>query len=185
MMQLSRHPWLLLVLALGCASKDEPTDTETTANTSGTTGEQTTVEPTTAEPTSTSTGSSTGTSTDEGTTAAPPSCETSPEDCGVMVSDVGSYCPDTPPAKDELKLEPLGPGKLRITEIGRDGACNVAYGTNVSFGPDNLIIVTYEIMGNPDPNCTCKFEVTTTLSNLTPGTYDVLVGSWEGTVDVP
>jgi len=55
----------------------------------------------------------------------------------------------------------------------------------VSFGPDNLIIVTYAIMGEPNPNCTCKFEVTTTLSNLAPGTWEVLVGSWSGMVDVP
>lgn len=188
-MQAFRHTWLLLVLTIGdgCGSKDETTATDTdTSGASSSTGTTalTTAQPTTADSTG-DVGTSTTGSTGEGTTAAAPSCETSPDDCGVMVSDVGSYCPDTPPAKDELKLEPLGPGKLRITEIGRDGACNITYGTNVSFAPNNMIIVTYEIMGNPDPNCICKFEVTTTLSNLAPGTWHVEVGSWTGMVDVP
>jgi hypothetical protein len=183
MMQPFRRPWLLLILALGCAGKDETGATDTTggASSTGTTA-ATTLEPTTTGTTGTST--TTGT-TAEGTTAVGPPCETSPEDCGVMVSDVGSVCPDMPPAKDELKLEVLGPGKLRITEIGRDGGCGITYGTNVIFGPNNLIIVTYEIQGNPDPNCTCKYEVTTTLSNLAPATYSVMVGSWSDMVDVP
>lgn len=187
MMQPFRHSWLLLVLALGCATKDESTatdtDTGTDASTTGTTAAATTVEPTTTVAT-TSTGTTTADST-TGTTAELPNCETSAEECGVMVSDVGSFCPDTPPAKDELKLEPLGPGKLRITEVGRDSSCNISFNTIVTFAADHLIIVTYEILGQPEGDCICKFEVTTTLSNLAPGTWDVLVGSWEGTVDVP
>ena len=184
MMRPLRHSWLLLVLALGCGDKDETTTTDGStagSSTSTTTAAVTTIEPTTAD---TSAAASTGGTTGSPTTGEAPACETSAEDCGVMVSDVGSFCPDTPPDKDELRLEPLGPGKLRITEIGRDGACNVTYGTNVSFGPDRLIIVNYEIMGQPN-DCTCKFEVTTTLSNLDSGTWDVLVGSWSGMVDVP
>lgn len=189
MMHASRLPCLLLVLALGCGAKDETTDgtdsepgTTAAASTTGTTAAATTGDGTTAEPT---TAASTGTSTGDGTTAAAPPCETSPDDCDVQVSDVGSFCPDTPPAKDELVLEALGPGKLRITEVGRDSACNITIGTKVTFAPNRLIIVTYEIMGTPDDSCTCKHEVTTTLDGLAPGTWEVLVGSWSGMVDVP
>jgi len=189
-MHAPRLPWLPLVLALGCGAKDDTTtdtdtgpgttadDTSAAASTAGTT-----VEPTTAAETTAA--ESTGTSTGDGTTAEAPACETSPDDCGVQVSDVGSFCPDTPPAKDELRLEPLGPGKLRITEIGRDSACNIKIGSKVTFAPDRLIIVTYEIMGNPDNSCTCKHEVTSTLTGLASGTWEVLVGSWSGMVDVP
>ena len=183
-----RHPWLLLVLTLGCGAKEETTavDTDVNNSDSDTAPSDTTAQATTAEPTTADTaGSSTGSSTGSPTTGEAPICETSPDDCGVMVSDVGSFCPDTPPAKDELRLEALGPGKLRITEIGRDSACNIQYGTNVSFGPGRFIIVTYEIIGQPDNDCVCKFEVTTTLSNLSSGTWEVLVGSWSGMVDVP
>jgi hypothetical protein len=188
MMRPLRHPWLLLVLTLGCGAKDETTavDTDTTAGSStGTTTAQATAaetaEPTTADTTAASTGSSTGSPT----TGDAPACETSADDCGVMVTDVGSFCPDTPPTMDELRLEALGPGKLRITEVGRDSACNIQFGTNVSFGQDRLIIVTYEIMGQPDGDCICEFEVTTTLNNLASGTWEVLVGALSGKVDVP
>jgi hypothetical protein len=188
-MHILRKTWLLAALGLACGAKDETTVTDgsDTGAATTTTGDDSTTgdpDPTTSG-SSSSGGESSSSSGGESSTGDVPACETSADDCGVSVTEDSSFCPDMPPAKDELVLEPLGPGKIKITEIGRDSACNITIGSEVILGSMKTLIVNYVINGNPDDGCQCKHEVTSTVSGLQSGTWSVLVGSYEGKVDVP
>lgn len=190
-MQNLRQYWLLATLGLACGGKDGSTagsassDTGAPASsTTDATAAATTGLPTTG-PASTGDATSSGSTGGESSTGEAPNCETSSDDCGVTVSDESSVCPEPPPDKDELKLEVLGPGKIKVTEVGRDSACNVTIGSVVSLAPHRELYVTYEVFGQPDNSCICKFDVTSTISGLTPGLWTVYVGSYEGKVEVP
>ncbi len=192
-MHLTRQTMLLASLVLACGGKEETSGTEantdatTTSASDPSTGE--TVAPTTSgsstgvDSSSTGAGSSTGAA--ESSTGEAPACETSGDDCGVTVSGTGSACADPPPAKDELVLEVLGPGEIKITEKGRTSACNITIGSEVFLAPNKNLIVNYVISGQPDRSCQCPQEVTSTVSGLSAGTWTVLVGSYTEKVDVP
>ncbi len=183
-----RQTWLLAVLGLACGGKDETSATDgsdtgaASSTSSASDASATTQAPTTTGASSSGESSSGGSSE---STAEPPACETAGPDCGVMVSETGSFCADPPPAKDELILEVVGPGSIKITEKGRTSACNITIGSEVFIGPNKSLIVNYVIMGQPERGCQCPQEVTSTVSGLSPGTWDVLVGSYEQKIDVP
>jgi len=180
-----RQTWLLAVLGLACGGKDEETsasgETDPASSTS-TAGDSSTGDAPTTSGASTSGESSSGGA--EESTAEPPPCETAGEDCGVSVSESTSACADQPPAKDELILEALGPGKIKFTETGRISACNLTITSSVLLGPNRYLIVNYNINGQPDPDCQCPQEVTATISGLSSGTWTVSVGAYEGKIDV-
>lgn len=188
-MQLPRHPALLVALALACGGKDETTatggsSTGAPASTSNADAESTAAPTTGGSTTDAATTAAESSSGGSSSTGEAPNCETSSDDCGVVVTDESSVCPDPPPAKDELLLELLAPGKIKVTEVGRLSACNITIGSIVSFGPNYELYVTYEIFGQPNDTCTCKFDVTSTISGLTPGHWTVIVGSYQGEIDV-
>ena len=133
----------------------------------------------------TSTGGDSSSSGAEESTADPPACETSADDCGVTVSDEGSFCADPPPDKDELILEVIAPGSIKITEKGRTSACNITIGSEALLGPNRYLIINYVINGQPDRGCQCPQEVTSTVSGLTKGLWTVSVGSYEQKIEVP
>ncbi len=182
-----RQTWLLAALGLACGGKDETSATDG-SDTGAQTSTSSASDPSTSEaPTTTGTSSSSGGSSSSGSesTADPPACETSGDECGVMVSEDGSFCADPPPAKDELILEVLGPGKIKITEKGRTSACNITIGSEALLGPNRYLIINYVINGQPDRGCQCPQEVTSTVSGLTSGLWTVSVGSYEQKIDVP
>ena len=188
-MQLPRHPALLVALALACGGKDETTatggsSTGAPASTSNADAESTAAPTTGGSTTDAATTAAESSSGGSSSTGEAPKCETSSDECGVVVTDESSVCPDPPPAKDELLLELLAPGKIKVTEVGRLSACNITIGSIVSFGPNYELYVTYEIFGQPNDTCTCKFDVTSTISGLTPGHWTVIVGSYQGEIDV-
>jgi len=171
-------------LALACGGKDEPTTTEGSSSS--------TTDPGTAQSTSSSstdpmTGSSTGdlTTTSSTSSTTGPACETAPADCGVVVDGVMSSCPDPPSATSELVVEALGPGQIKITEFGHDSNCNLTITPAVKLLAGNSIFVTYEIGGMPMDGCSCKYDITATLTGLSPGTWTVTVLPYEEKVDVP
>lgn len=182
-----RQTWLLAVLGLACGDKDGETSVSGSSDTGVATSSSSAGDTSTGDaPTTTGASSSESSSggADE-STADPPACETSGDDCGVTVSESTSACADPPPAKDELVLEALGPGSIKITEKGRTSACNITITMDVILGPNRYLVVNYTVNGTPDPNCQCPQEVTATVSGLTKGTWTVSVGSYEGKVDVP
>lgn len=182
-----RQTWLIAALGLACGGKDEGTATDgsetgvSTSSASDASAGSTTEAPTTTGASSSGASSSGA----DASTGEQPACESSGDDCGVTVSDESSDCVDPPPAKDELVLEVLGPGILKITEKGRTAACNITIGSEVILGSNKTLIVTYVINGQPDRGCTCPHEVTSTVSGLQSGLWTVLVGSYEQKIDVP
>lgn len=185
MKRLSSIVGLLLVIA--CGSGDDTT-TEG-ASSSGSSSAATTGDGTGGTTLAPTTGASSGealSSTGEGSsTAAPPACETAAADCGVSVSDEGSSCPDPQPATNELVIEVLGPGQIKISEVGYDSACNISIDPEVKLGANHSILVVYGVQGSPMDGCVCKFTITATLSDLPPGTWTVQVGPHSQTVEVP
>lgn len=182
-----RQTWLLVALGLACGGKDETSATDASDTGAGTSTSSASAPDTTETPTTSGTstgGESTSSGADE-STADPPPCETSAEDCGIMVSDDGSFCADPPPDKDELILEVIAPGSIKITEKGRTSACNITIGSEALLAPNRYLIINYVINGQPDRGCQCPQEVTSTVSGLTAGLWTVSVGSYEGKIDVP
>ena len=93
-------------------------------------------------------------------------------------------CVEPPPAKNELVVEVLGPGQLKFTEIGYDSACNITIVPEVLLGPKS-IVVNYQIQGNPDEGCICKFSISATLGEVPAGMWTVYVGPFSQQVEVP
>lgn len=190
-MQDLRQAWLFVgALGLACGDKDETTasgSSETGAASSSSSGD---VNPTTTaeDPTtggSTSTGASSSSSGGaESSSGEPVVCDTAPADCGVTETDVDSFCTEPPPPGDTLVLESPGPGQLKISEVGYDQACNITVMPVVSFGPNNSIIVSYNIQGAPEGDCICKFTITTTLNDVPPGKWTVYLGPFQESIDV-
>ncbi len=172
-------------LALACGGKDEPTTTEGSSSS--------TTDPGTAQSTSSSStdpstgGSSTGelTTTSSTSSTTGPACETDAADCGVIVDGVMSSCPDPPAATSELVVEALGPGQIKITELGHDSNCDLTITPVVKIFANKSIFVTYQIGGMPMEGCSCKYDITATLTGLAPGTWTVTVLPYEEKVDVP
>jgi hypothetical protein len=194
-MQYLRQTWLIGLIGLiglsgACGEKDEMTASTSSSTTTPDSSSSSDADPTTtAEPTTsgTSTGdgtTSTSTSGAESSSGEPLPCETSPSDCGVSESDVDSFCTEPIPEGDMLFLESPGPGQLKITEIGYDQSCNVKVLPIVKIGPNNSLVVSYEIQGNPDAGCICKFTITTTLGNLPSGKWNVYLGPFQQSIDV-
>lgn len=191
MQYLRQTRWICLVGALGlaCGEKDETTASASSSTAAPESSSSGAVDPTTtAEPTTsgTSTGDgTTSTTTGDGSSSGEPlPCETSPSDCGVSESDVDSFCTEPEPDGDMLFLESPGPGQLKITEIGYDQSCEIKVVPKVTLGPNNSIVVSYDIQGNPDPNCICKQTITTTLGNLPSGKWTVYLGPFQQSIDV-
>lgn len=175
---------MITAAVLACGGQDGTT--EATAGSSdgssstGSTGAATTEAATTA---ATTTGE--GTSTTTGAVTTGPMCETAADACGVMVSDEGSMCPDPPPAQGELQIEVLGPGSIKVTEVGHDASCSVSITPVVKIFAPNTISVTYEIGGQPMDGCVCKFTISATLAGLAKGTWTVNVLPYSQMVEIP
>lgn len=188
-MQSLRYMCLIAALGLACGEKDDTTATgssETGATSSTTEPPATTTtgeEPTTSG-TSTTGASSTSSGDAESSSGEPVVCDTSPSSCGVTETDVDSFCTDPPPASDTLVLETPGPGLLKISEVGYDQSMAVKVVPQVQFGPNNSILISYEIQGQPDDNL-CKFTITTTLNNVPSGKWTVYLGPFQESVEVP
>lgn len=174
---------MLAAAALACGGQDGMTDGTGGAgssSSSGSTGAEGSTGGTTAAPTTTGDGTTT---TGDATTG--PMCETSADSCGVMVSEVDSKCEEPPPATSELKVEVLGPGSIRVTEIGHDASCTVTITPVVKIFSPNTISVTYDIGGQPNDGCICKFAISARLDGLPSGTWTVDVLPHSQKVDVP
>ena len=176
---------MIAAAALACGGQEgttEATEAGSSSGGAGSTGStgSTGAEATTTGATSTGEGSST---TGDATTG--PMCETAADACGVMVGDEGSMCVDPPPAQGELKIEVLGPGSIKVTEVGHDASCSVSIAPVVKIFAPNTISITYEIGGQPMDNCLCKFEITATLAGLAKGSWTVNVLPYSQMVDVP
>lgn len=174
---------MIAAAALACGGQDGTTEATEGGSSSGgaaSTGSTGADATTTAAATSTGEGSST---TGDATTG--PMCETAADACGVMVSDEGSMCVDPPPVQGELKIEVLGPGSIKVTEVGHDASCSVSIAPVVKIFAPNTISIVYEIGGQPMDGCVCKFEITATLAGLAKGTWTVNVLPYSQMVEIP
>ena len=176
---------MVIAAALACGGDEGTTEgtegagsssggTTGSSSTSATTGGSTTGEPTGGETTSTTEPATTG-----------PACETSAESCGVMVSDQGSSCPEPQPSMGELQIEVLGPGQIKVTEVGYDSTCGMTITPVVKIFAPNTISITYDVGGQGMDGCICKFSITSTLSGLPSGTWTVNVLPYSQQVEVP
>lgn len=175
---------LALALAVACGEQTDSTATDTTTGIAGetSTSTSTTTDATTAEPTTTD---ATTTGTDTGTTEPEPSCESSAMDCGVDVGEQMSFCPEPEDPAGALEIEVLGPGQIRITELGHDAECDLTFAPNVQLLPNHSLLVFYDIGGQPTGGCVCKYTISWVVSNLASGTWTVQVASFMQQVDVP
>ncbi len=181
-----RQTWLIAALGLACGGKDEGTATESSETGAATTASSSDASAGTTEaPTTTASTSGASSSGADVSTGEQPACETSADDCGVSVSDDSSQCVDPPPAKNELVLEVLGPGLLKIIEKGYTAACNITVGSKVYLDVGRRLVVSYEINGQPNRGCYCAHEVTSTVSGLQSGLWTVIVGSYEQQIEIP
>ncbi|WAS97230.1 hypothetical protein [Nannocystis punicea] len=177
---------LAVALFAACGQGSDSSESSSTTGTTEPTGTSTTTSTATAEPTTTAAVTTSADTTDAGTTTGPaPSCETSAMDCGVDVGEQMSFCPDEEDAVGSLVIDVLGPGQIRLTELGHDAACDLTFSPKVQLLPNNSILVIYDIGGNPMDNCVCKYTISAVLSNLTSGTWTVQVASFMQQVEVP
>lgn len=179
-----RRTIFLALTAAALACNGQSSSTETDASTGSSTAEATTTTTSGGTSTTAVTTSDASGSTSSSTGPAP-ACETSAMECGVSVDEQMSFCPDPPPASGSLLLEVLGPGKIRVSELGYDSACGLTITPVVKFGPNNSIVISYEIGGQPMDNCICKYTISSVLSNVPSGTWSVTVGPHFDMVDVP
>jgi len=175
---------LALALAVACGEQTDSTATDTTTGIAGETSTSTsTTSATTAEPTTTDATTTGTTGTD--TTGPEPSCETSAMACGVDVGEQMSFCPQPEDPAGALEIEVLGPGQIRISELGHDAECDLTFTPNVQLLPNHSLLVSYDIGGQPTAGCVCKYTISWVLSDLTSGTWTVQVASFMQQVDVP
>lgn len=177
-----RHSLLIVAtLALACGGKDEPTTSEGGSSSSGAGTTSTSGGSTSSSSGVTSTDASSSSSSSSSTG---PACETDASDCGVSV-DGTSFCPDPQPAMNELVVEALGPGQIKVSELGHDLDCGLMIDPIVKVYSGNMIYITYMITGQGMDGCVCKATMEATLTGLAAGTWTLYVGPFQQQVDVP
>lgn len=79
--------------------------------------------------------------------------------------------------KEYLALKALGEGKMTLEHHNATLACDALIKTQMNTDGSSTIILTEQ--STEDTNCTCKYDIQYTISNLVPNKYHVILKKQE------